>query len=462
MVAGWLVSGLCAAAVAAPSLPPPINISTPSDAGPARAVPADQAGVIRAARSSPVRRESLRNGLRVLINEQPQEDMVSAELLIQVGAVDEPTQIEGISQIIQQLLTNRVSDAPDGTDRIEETACQFQITPELDFVRISLTSTRQDFPGLLKAVADALTRRPVTEAELDKVKSKIQLSLDENENSKVQIYDIFRQCFYRYHPYKRMSRVGQAVLDRVKVKTITDFLDNNYVANRMVLSICGRVDRNEALDWAKERFGAIPQHTAESVEVSWEPQPTEKEVYLSAGGRNVGWLFVGYPAPSAPSRDYVAMRLINTLLGEGLSSRLFTEIREKRSLCYELGSMYPILKGPAHFVTYTVTKPNQVWPARKQLLIEIDRLKKDGVGPKELEETKRKVIGTYLAERETNSGRAYQAALAELVGLGFEFDSQFMRLLEAVTPADIQNVAQHYLGNPTLIVARPRGIYFDL
>lgn len=449
---------LTSALAQAEPLPASFSISQPSTGG---HIDFDRTGSIRAARATPVRREVLRNGLRVLVNEAPEEDMVALELLIQVGAMDETTPIEGIDQVIQELLKNRVSNAPDGSDRIEDSAAQFNVSPEMDYLRISLVSTRADFPPLLTAVAEALKKRPVSAEELEDVRTDLKRHLDKPQGAMGQLYDIFRQTFYRYHPYRSTGRVSEAVLDRLKPGQIEKFLDDNYVANRMVLSISGRVDRNEALSWVKQRFSDLKEKQSQQVEVSWEPKPTEKEVYLS-GGNEVGWLFVGYPAPPAPSRDYVAMRVINATLGEGLSSRLFTEIREKRSLCYELGSLYPVLKGPAHFLTYTVTKPDQVWPARKQLLVEIERLKKEGISAKELEESKRKVIGSYLQERETNQGRAFQAALNELLGLGFEFDSQFMRLLESVTPADVQTVAQRYLDNATLIVARPRGFYLDL
>ena len=439
---------------AQPPLPTSIHISLPTPG-------IQRGGSIRAARATPVGRQVLRNGLRVLVNESPQEDMIALEVLIQAGAMEESTPVIGIEQIIQEMLTERISLTPDGGDRIEDCAASLKVTPELDYMRVSLVSTREDFPELLTAVADAF-KKPLDETELEKVRKKIIPNLDAPQGALSELYDIFRQTFYRYHPYKRSGRLAEGLLERLRAHKVQEFLDQYYVANRMVVSLSGRVDRTEAVQWVDARFGKLPQKQITNLEVSWDPKPIEKEVYLTGGGQ-LGWLFVGFPAPPAPSRDYVSMRLINAILGEGLSSRLFTEIREKRSLCYELGSMYPMLRGPSHFLTYTVTKPEQVWPARKQLLIEIERLKKDGVGEQELEESKRKVIGAYWQERETNQGRAFQAALAELLGMGYAFDSQYMRILESVTPGEVKEVARRYLDNATLIVARPRGIfYWDL
>lgn len=458
---GTLLSLTMATGLAAQPLPQPIHISAPSSPSAPKGS-GDRNHLIRAARATPVGRHVLTNGLRVLVNESPQEDIVALELLIQVGAMEESTPMEGIGQVLQELITRRVSEAPDGSDRIEDCAAQFRVTPEMDYLRLSLVSTSEDHPALLEAVAQALNQRPVTEAELEEVRKILIRNIDSSQGALGQLYEIFRQSFYRYHPYKRTGRVAEGTVERLKPKALQDFLDQYLVANRMVLSISGRVDRTAAVELVKKHFSVLPQREIKKFEVNWEAKSVEKEVFLTGGGQ-VGWLFVGFPAPPAPSRDYVTMRVIHSILGEGLSSRLFTEIREKRSLCYELGSMYPVLKGPSHFLTYTVTKPEQVWPARKQLLVEIEKLKKEGVSPQELEENKRKIVGSYWQERETNQGRAFQAALNELLGLGYEFDSQYMRMLDSVTTADVKEIARRYLDNATLIVARPRGIfYWDL
>ena len=442
-------------------LPTSIHISAPSNSS-GRSSAGDGSGNVRAARATPVGRQVLKNGLRVLVNESPQEDIVALELLVQVGAMEEATPVIGIEQVMQELLTQRISLAADGSDRIEDCAASLKVTPELDYMRISMVSTSGDFPGLLTAVADAFKKRPLEEAELETIRKKILPNLESPQGALSELYDIFRQQFYRYHPYKRNGRLAEGLLERLRAHQVQGFMDQYYVANRMVVSISGRIDRTVAVKMVEDRFGTLPQKEIRSLDVSWDPKPTEKEVFLTAGGL-LCWLLPGAPAPSGASRDYAAMRVINSLLGEGLSSRLFTEIREKRSLCYELGSMYPVLRGPSHFLTYTVTKPDQVWPARKQLLVEIERLKKDGITKQELEESKRKVIGTYWQERETNQGRAFQSALGELLGLSYEFDSQFMRSLETVTTDDVKEVARRYLDNATLIVARPRGIfYWDL
>ena len=424
-----------------------------------RKLPAGPSGnAVRAARATPVHRVVLANGLRVLLAESPEEDIAALELLVQTGALEEQAQVAGITRVVVQLLNQRISTTPEGDDRIEAVGAVLRTTQELDYSRVGLQSRAVDFPHLLQVLATSL-EKPLTQEELNKARKKVLDSFNEPQGALGQLYDIFRQSFYRYHPYRSSQRGSELAIERLDVKTVQGYLDNYFVPNRMILAVAGRFDTIECESIIKKSYSKLKAHEQKEVEVGWEPKSVEREVNLS-GGNEMGWLFVGYPAPSVASRDYATMKLITSMLGEGLSSRLFTEIREKRSLAYELGSMYPVLRGPSHFLTYTITKPEQVPQAKRQFLKEIERLKKEGVGQRELDESRRKVIGNYLLERETNQGKAFHLALAESAGVGFEFEQAFMKEVETVSPAEVQEVAKRYLDNCTLITARPSGRFY--
>ena len=197
------------------------------------------------------------------------------------------------------------------------------------------------------------------------------------------------------------------------------------------------------------------------MEVQWEPQASEKEVYLYSQSE-LAWVLLGYQAPSLQSSDYAPMQVIYGALGAGLSSRLWTQLRENRGLAYEVGARYPELLGPSHLLCHVITKPSSVGIARRRMLAEIDKLKKDGMSELELAETKEKLLGMYLLERESMSGRALHLGMAELSGAGYESDARKLQELQRVTVADVKRVANEYLREPTLIMARPGGrFYFD-
>lgn len=425
--------------------------------GSAGAAPVSSPENVRAARATPVGRTVLPNGLTLLVTESPAEDMVAVELLVKVGLVEEKTNMAGVTRLVQEILKERISD----DETLELSGSLLKVETEPDYARISLLTTTEHFPNLLATLGQALANRTFTQAELDEARRTVIDDLDNQQGAFPQLYEIFRQTFYRYHPYRKSDRGSKLALERLDPTVLSQYFDTYYVPNKMVLSVAGRVDRLKLVERVRQEFGTLANRDQRLLEIPWEPKASEKEIQLSASS-SIGWLFIGFPAPSVASQDYAAMRLIHAILGDGLSSRLFTEIREKKGLAYELGSVYPNLRGPSHLLTYIITKPSDAGRARDLLVKEVERLKKERVSADELVDARRKVVGKYLLERETNQGKALNVAIAEIIGLGYEYDVSFLKELEKVTPMRLQEVATRYLDNATLVVARPPGIYFDL
>ena len=177
---------------------------------------------------------------------------------------------------------------------------------------------------------------------------------------------------------------------------------------------------------------------------------------------DIAWVLVGYPAPSAGSEDHIPMMLINAVLSEGLSSRLFNEIREKKGLAYTISSVHPDLKGPSHFLTYVITRPHDAGKVRRDVLKQAKRLQDEPLTATELSAAKQKVRGSFLKERETCQGKAFRLARAESIGLGYNYEENFEKRLSEVKASDIRKVAREYLVDPTVIIARPGGrLYWD-
>lgn len=409
--------------------------------------------------STPVQRTLLSNGMTVLVQESPYEDIVALELLVRVGLQQEGSNLAGITNLLQEILSDRIVKDEKGEDIIEVTGSIVDVTSEPDYARISILTTPEHLDLLLRRLGAAFRKRSMDTPEVDEARTRVLQAFQANQGAFSALYEIFLDNFYRYHPYKRTVQGAEASVKRMDPATLDPYFQRYFVPNRMVLSVAGKVESAQIADKARKEFAALESHKENSVDIQWEPKASEKEIFLAAGSR-LAWVFLGFPAPGVGSQDYAAMRVLQGLLGEGLSSRLWTELREKRGLAYELGSMYPELEGPSHMLAYIITRPNSVGESRRRILEEIDRVKREPVSSLELEETRRKLLGNYLLERETNKGKAFHLALAEILGIGYEADVNFLKDLNAVTSADVQRVAKQYLDNYTLVVARPGGRFY--
>ena len=412
---------------------------------------------IMAARATPARRVVLPNGMTILLKESPAHDFVAIEMLCQVGLANEDSPTAGLIALWEKLLQDRLDDATENSSRVVSKS----VGLEPDFLRFSVVGPSKDAPVMVKALSEIVANSSYDETEVAKKRRQLKDEIESGGGENNQLYSIFRVLFYRIHPYRRQHTGGTLALDRVNAKVLTEFHQKYLVPNRVVLSVVGRYDRLETEAELKEAFGPIKSNQTMDLSVPWEPKAQEKRIDLHTGA-DLGWVVFGYPAPTASSEDHIPMMLIRAILSDGLSSRLFNEIREKRGLSYTISSVHPDLKGPGHFLTYVVTKPADVGKVRREILKQVEIMQKEPLLPRELAEAKEKVRGAFLLESETVQGTAFRLARAEMIGLGYLYEENFEKNLKKVTSEDVRRVAETYLHDPTIIIARPAGrFYFD-
>ncbi len=408
--------------------------------------------------SASVRRVVLGNGLRILVQEVPYDDVVAIETLVKCGVFQEESNLAGYTNFVLELLLNRIT-TDKGEDIAEVTGSVVDVGLTPDLARISIVTSSKYRDYMLDRLGAAFSSTQFSEAEVEAVRPKLLTVLKERGGGFGQLYEIFLGQFYRYHPYKRSSYGSEAVVKKATPEALSEFFRRHFAADRMVISVSGRVDYQPVVQKLKHYMSHLQPNPEEIISVQWEPQAQDKETYLSSSS-SVAWVLVGYPAPPMLSSDYAAMRLVCGALGTGLSSRLWTELREKRGLAYELSGRYPDLCGPSHFLCYAVCKATSAGEVRRRIMGEVDRFKKEGITPQELEDTRNKLIGDYLIARETNAGKALNLGTAELLGPGYFADAQYLRDLEQVTASQVNQAAKKYLNEPCLLVARPGGRFY--
>ena len=163
------------------------------------------------------------------------------------------------------------------------------------------------------------------------------------------------------------------------------------------------------------------------------------------------WLFMGWQAASVQEkRDFVTLKVINTILGSGLSSRLYRNLRESDGLAYQLGSVYSPKMLGGIFMAYIGTNPNTLECSREKMLTEINKLKSEFVSDAELQNAKDRLKGGFIIALETNSEKASNAGFFEAYGFGYDFLNTYIKMIDEVTASDIVKVANKYF-TPNLV-----------
>ena len=168
---------------------------------------------------------------------------------------------------------------------------------------------------------------------------------------------------------------------------------------------------------------------------------------------NTAWIILGWQTSGLQNLIGVAtLQLINAILGTGMDSRLFKNLRGEDGLAYQIGSGYSpnVLKG--HFLTYIGTNPENIKTATDKMLAEINRMKTEFVSQTELQEAKDKILGQYILAQETNLEKATTLGWYEATDRGFNFKSEYEKLLNSVTESDIIDVANRIFNSSCIKV----------
>jgi predicted Zn-dependent peptidase len=334
---------------------------------------------------------------------------------------------------------------------MENEGCIIASIAEPDYTRISLTCTKDLFERNFTRIIKAIKNPDFSKETLDKVKKERVSSIENNQNAYRMITDLFLKEFYRYHPYRQPILGYKNTIERLTPESTQEFYRNFYCANRLTVSVSGEINGPDILELSRKLLGDVPKNITNKVDIPWEPLAQEKKLYLVSSA-NSAWLFMGFPAPDVKSPDYPKMLVLSSLLGEGLSARLFIELREKEGLAYELSAQYPKLEGPSYWVIYVMTNSKNVYRCRSKVFKEIKKLKQELITNEELDAARRKVLGKILMDRESNRERAFSAAYFTALGLSSDYDRVLSERINNITAKDIQSAAMKYLENYTVLL----------
>jgi predicted Zn-dependent peptidase len=205
---------------------------------------------------------------------------------------------------------------------------------------------------------------------------------------------------------------------------------------------------------AERLFRDVPATSAASRAVASETAPRTGRRLVERPVQQAQVL-VGYLGPSLLQPDYAASRVLATVLGGGMSGRLFRELREQRGLAYSVGMLGSFRTGPSFLVSYLGTAPTNVEAAEAGMLAEIERMRGETVTDRELARAKAYLLGNLAMDRRTSARHAWYLAFFEVIGAGWDFPERYARAVEAVTADDVARAAQRYLTRPSVIVLQP-------
>lgn len=410
-----------------------------------------------------VHRAVLDNGMVVLAVENPAADIVSARIFIRAGGRYEPSEQAGLSHLLTSVLTKGTGNLSslEIAERVESVGASLGADATADYCILSLKTVSADFTEMLELAAQLLRSPSLPEAE---VELERRLTLQGIRSMQEQPFSIaqkqLRQAMYQQHPYALSSLGTEETIAQLSREDLQQYHQTYFRPDNFVVSIVGRIAPDKAIALVDQIFGdwQIPATTEGKIPLPTLTLPTvtsQPKQVVFAQETQQAIVMLGYLATAVHSPEYIALKLLNTYLGNGLSSRLFVELREKRGLAYEVSAFYPTRLDASQFVVYMGTAPGNAAIALDGLRQEVERLCTTVLTPEELQSAKNKLLGQYALGKQTNAQVAQIFGWYEILGLGIGFDQQFQLETASVTAETLQSVACQHFTKPYVSLVGP-------
>lgn len=397
-----------------------------------------------------LRKSVLSNGLRLITEHVPSARSLALGVWIDAGSRDELPEENGISHFIEHCVFK-------GTKRRRTHHIAQYLESVGGYLNAFTTKDHTCYyarvlgPHVGRAVhllADILLHSTFPEREVEKEKQVIIEEMRGAEDDPEDLlHDQFEQQIFGRHP------LGQPIIghesqvlsfDRGKLH---DFVRTHYVAENMVIAAAGAVDHDELRDLCEREFAGVPRGAAARRR---RPRPLRPQHTIVHRPVQQAHLVMGTIAPGYHDERRHALALLNTVLGEGMSSRLFQRVRERHGYAYNIYSFLSMFNDVSTIGIYAAVEPGRVDRAQALVIRELETLAREHVQTREMNRAKEQIIGTMILGLESMTNRMSRLGRDELVYARDVPVEDIVATLRAVDAEDVRSQAKAYLSADVL------------
>lgn len=400
----------------------------------------------------------LDNGATLLLSPNDLNDIVAMSIYVKGGEFLE--KIPGTANVMSTVMmkgTKKYSSL-ELAQVLEENGIKINPSVSADDFSIDVLTTKAQLPKTFEILDEVVNNATFDDFEIDKTKndmlSSIQKSRDVPMNVAVENY---KDLIYENSVYSYGNKIFEKTLPKVGREDVLEYYNTIFNPKNIVISVNGNVSLKDMTNPLVDIFnanggkcGAKFDYNAYASTIA--PITSQKQAVEEIADLQAAWLLIGWQTAGLQNqKDFATLKVIDSILGGGMSSRLFRNVRDQEGLAYQLGSSFSpkILRGA--FTIYIGTNPKTLNLAQGKMLEQVNRLKSEFVTDKELQEAKEKIIGNYIISQETNLEKASTVGWFEASGRGFDFQTKYESLINSVTASDIVEVANKYFNDNYVI-----------
>ncbi|HWG39427.1 MAG TPA: pitrilysin family protein [Candidatus Acidoferrales bacterium] len=391
----------------------------------------------------------LANGLTVLLVEKHDLPLITAELTVIGGSGANPPDRPGLALFTANMLeagTKTRSNLQIAIDADKDGA-EIESTSDSDRSAVSISCLKQHLNSAFDLLSDVVLNPAFAPEEIERVRKESISSLQQDGNSsRTTALRIFQQVLYgKENPYGYTALGSEESLKTLQRMDIVNFWRSTYVPGNAVLAIAGDITQNQAQLLAKKYFGQWKGTPNLGPPPSLKGMPGRKVLIINKPGAAQSSVLVGGTGIAHSSPDYIAVDVMNTILGGLFSSRLNMNLRERHGYCYGAFSQFTDRRGTGAFYARAEVRADVTAPAVGEILSELNKISLDPLSADEVR-TGRDSISRSLSSLFETSARTSQS-LSDLFvyGLPLDYYAKLPVQINKVTPDIAAKIAGKYI-----------------
>ncbi|MBI3281239.1 MAG: insulinase family protein [Acidobacteria bacterium] len=390
---------------------------------------------------------TLPNGLRVISETMPHVRSVSVGIWIGSGSRRESNAENGISHFIEHMVFKgtRNRTAEDIARVVDSCGGHLDAYTAKELVSYNCKVMDEHLPLAFDVLADLVLNPLFHTEDIEKEKSVILEEMKmEVDNPEYLVHETFFSHYWRNHPLGRSIVGTKATVRAFTSDIIETYYRRVYVPGNIIITAAGNIAHQRMVDLVSAYFTALPRLEAPSEDPA--PRSTPPLVLKSKRSLEQVHVCLGVPAyPLAHEKRYGAY-LLSTILGGGMSSRLFQNIRERHGLAYSVFSELNMFRDTGCLAVYSGTSTHTAKRVVQMTLDEFRRLRDEPVSEDELRRSKDHLKGSLALSLESTGSRMSNLARQELFFGRFFTVDEMVEAIEGVTAAEVQAIAREFFG----------------
>jgi predicted Zn-dependent peptidase len=385
----------------------------------------------------------LPNGLIILTERMDYLRSVAMGVWIKSGSRCEPAETNGISHFVEHMLFKgtRSRSAQHIAREMDSIGGNLDAFTGKETICFNVKSLSDHVPIALDVLADLVLNPVFAPTDIERERGVIleEIKIDE-DNPDILVQELFTQSFWKGHPLGWPILGTTETVSRLDQKQLVDYHGDRFHGGNIVFSAAGNLEHDQFVEAVAGKFSSL----AGGATLSEMPAPTPSARVVLRNKKSLEQVQIclGVPAPPITDEDRYAALILNTVLGGGMSSRLFQTIREERGMAYSIYSDLSPYRDTGTLCVYAGTAAGKALEVVDLILAEFRHLKQTPLAPEELTRAKDQLKGNLLLALESSSARMANLARQEMYFHMFFSVDELIARVDEVDAAQVQAMAQ--------------------